>query len=114
MNHCIFCNIINDSTIPKIYDDGKVISLYDNQPIAPIHILIIPYKHIATINDLNDQEDEIIIGQLYSTAKKLAFELKISISGYRTIINCNKDAGQTIFHLHLHLLAGRIFSWPPG
>jgi len=111
---CIFCQII-DGNIPAdiYYQDDDVLAFRDIHPVAPTHILIIPKRHIATANDFSE-EDERIIGKLMTTASKLAKELRIDQHGYRLVMNCNRDAGQTVFHVHLHLLAGRSFTWPPG
>lgn len=111
---CIFCQII-DGRLPAdiLYQDDEVIAFRDIHPVAPTHILIIPKRHIATANEFSAQ-DEQTLGRLMSTASKLAKELGIDQNGYRMVMNCNRDGGQTVFHVHLHLLAGRSFSWPPG
>lgn len=114
MTDCIFCKIIGgEISADKVYEDEQVLAFRDINPQAPIHILIIPKRHIATLNDLAPRDAELI-GQLYLTAKKIAKDLGVAESGYRTLINCNKDAGQDVFHIHLHLLAGRRMQWPPG
>jgi len=105
---CIFCKIVTGelpSTI--IYEDDKVIAFDDLHPKAPIHKLIIPRQHISTLNDITT-EDIALIGQLHYVAKQLAAKLEIAEPGYRTLINCNKDGGQVIYHLHLHLIGGRV------
>lgn len=111
---CIFCRIIAGQ-IPAaiIYEDELVVALNDLHPQAPHHKLIIPRKHIATLNDLT-ADDTIVAGHLLQTASKIAKELDIADSGYRVVMNCNEGAGQTVFHIHLHLLGGRAMSWPPG
>ncbi|EDP46773.1 histidine triad nucleotide-binding protein [Rickettsiella grylli] len=111
---CIFCKIIKKE-IPAemVYHDDAMIAFRDQHPQAPIHQLIVPKKHIATLNDLSDN-DTILIGHLFQTARHLAKKAGIDKSGYRTVINCNKNGGQEIFHLHIHLLGGRTFVWPPG
>ncbi len=111
---CLFCKIIN-KTIPAnvIYRDEKVLVFDDIHPQAPYHKLIIPLKHIPTINDVSPKDNELI-GHILQTAKKLAQELNIADVGYRLIMNCNPGAGQTVFHLHAHLLGGRQMLWPPG
>lgn len=111
---CLFCKIINQE-IPAniIYEDDLVIAFDDIAPKAPIHKLIIPRKHIATLNDLS-LDDNIYINQIAQTAKRLAKELNIAKEGYRFVINCNAGAGQVVFHLHAHLLGGRDMHWPPG
>lgn len=114
MTDCLFCKI-RDGEIPAsiIFENEHVLAFEDVNPQAPVHILIIPRKHIATINDLQS-DDGVLVGQLYMAAKKIAQEKGVADEGYRTVINCNQKAGQTVFHLHLHLLAGRAMTWPPG
>ena len=114
MQDCIFCKIIKGE-IPAniIYQDDKVIAFDDLYPKAPVNKLIIPRKHIATLNDLTP-EDVKLAGHMLYIAKQLAKELNIDEKGYRTLINCNADAGQEVFHIHLHLLGGRKMTWPPG
>jgi len=114
MTDCIFCKIAADE-IPaaKLYDDGEVLAFRDINPEAPVHLLVIPRRHIATLNDLTEA-DAALIGRLYLAAKRVAAEAGVAESGYRTVINCNRDAGQIVFHVHLHLLAGREMGWPPG
>jgi len=114
MDECLFCNIVNKN-IPcdKLIENDSIIAFRDINPQAPIHILIIPKKHISTINDLK-HDDSILIGEMFLIAKELAQVENINNSGFRTVFNCNEDAGQTVFHIHLHLLGGRKLSWPPG
>ena len=110
----IFSKIIDKQINADIvYEDDLCLAFKDVNPVAPTHILIIPKKEIPTINDIQD-DDKIIIGHLFTTAKKIAQDLKINKSGYRLVFNCNNDAGQTVFHIHMHMLAGRKFIWPPG
>lgn len=111
---CIFCKIAQKE-IPAtiLYQDEQVIAFEDLHPRAPIHKLIIPRKHIATLNDLT-KEDENLGGHMLYTAQQLAKQLNIAEDGYRVVMNCNKDAGQVVFHIHLHLLGGRSMNWPPG
>ena len=114
MSNCLFCKIADkelDSDI--VYEDEHVIAFNDINPQAPHHILIIPRKHIATINDI-DAADGEMMGQLFLAAKTIARQLDVTENGYRVVMNCNRDAGQTVFHLHLHFLAGRPLHWPPG
>jgi len=114
MTECIFCKIINGEIPAKIiHQDEKVIAFDDLNPQAPIHKLIVPRQHIATLNDVNPKDKEIMGHMLY-IAKQLADELNIAEQGYRTLINCNADGGQVVFHIHLHLLGGRPMHWPPG
>ncbi len=96
-----------------LYEDDEVLAFNDIQPEAPIHILIIPKKCIPTVNDIT-LEDAPIIGKLFVVAAQLAKQLGIDEQGFRTVFNCNADGGQQVYHLHLHLLGGRKFSWPPG
>ena len=111
---CLFCKII-DGEIPAniVYQDEHVLAFHDINPHAPTHILCIPKKHISTTNDLS-QEDEMVAGKLMTTASRLAKDLGFAEDGYRLTMNCNEHGGQTVFHIHLHLLGGRPFSWPPG
>ena len=114
MTDCLFCKIVaGDIDADIIYKDDKVIAFKDIKPKAPHHILIIPRKHIATINDIPDEDTELV-GYLLQTAKKLAKQLGVAESGYRLVFNCNKDGGQEVYHIHLHLLGGRLHKWPPG
>ena len=96
-----------------IYENDKIICFKDISKQAPIHLLIIPKKEIRTINDIEDC-DKSLIGEMFIAAKKIAKKLKIDKRGYRLVFNCNDDGGQTVFHIHMHLLAGRKFTWPPG
>ncbi len=114
MDNCIFCNIIQGK-IPsqKVYEDDQDFAFKDINPEAPAHVLIIPKKHIESINEL-DEDNAQVIGHIYVAAKKIAKELGIAESGYRVVANCGRDAGQTVFHIHFHLLGGRNLNWPPG
>ena len=114
MVDCLFCKII-DGDIPGdiVYETDSVLAFNDINPTAPVHVLIIPKKHIATLNDLEEKHTQTM-GELILAAKKIASDKGISESGYRTVFNCNKDAQQTVFHIHLHLIAGRQMTWPPG
>jgi len=96
-----------------VYEDTDLLAFHDISPQAPVHIIIIPKKEINTLNNLR-KEDEIIVGKMVLLAKNLAKEFKINLSGYRTVFNCNEDGGQTVYHIHLHLLGGRKLEWPPG
>lgn len=111
---CIFCKI-TEGSMPStiIYQDKQVIAFDDLYPRAPTHKLIIPRKHIATLNDINS-EDKELVGHMFYVAKQLASDLGIADDGYRTLINCNSYGGQVVFHLHLHLIGGRKMQWPPG
>jgi histidine triad (HIT) family protein len=114
MTDCLFCKI-RDGEIQGdiVYDDDDVLAFNDVNPQAPVHVLIIPKKHISTTNDLSDT-DEAIMGKLFSVAKTIAAERGVSDDGYRMVVNCNQKAGQSVFHIHMHLLAGRVMRWPPG
>lgn len=114
MEDCLFCKIV-EKQIPSeiVFENDKVLAFKDVDPQAPNHILIIPKEHIATINDLEETHKELI-GEIFLTAKHLAKEMNIAEDGYRTVFNCNKNGGQLIYHIHLHLLSGRQMKWPPG
>ena len=102
---CLFCNIIYKKIPAKlVYEDDKVVAFNDISPQAPVHVLIVPRQHIDTINDL---EDANLAGHMILTAKKIGSVLGINHSGFRLIMNCNEDGGQTVFHIHLHLLGGK-------
>ena len=114
MENCLFCKIIDKSISSDIvYENDSVLAFNDINPQAPVHILIIPKTHIATLNDLN-KDHEKLLGELVLTAGILAKQFGIAEAGYRTNFNCNEAGGQTVYHIHLHLLGGRSFSWPPG
>lgn len=112
--NCIFCKIVN-KTIPStiLYEDDFVLAFDDLSPKAPVHKLIIPKAHIASTNDIQ-AEDCNLLGHIVLVAKQLAQKYDIDQAGYRLVLNCNADAGQTVFHLHYHLLGGRPMMWPPG
>ena len=111
---CLFCKILaGDIAADIIYESDTAIAFRDVNPRAPTHVLIVPREHIATINDINP-EQEAIVGSLFSAARAIAAQEGLSDDGYRAVMNCNAGAGQTVFHLHLHLLGGRILGWPPG
>lgn len=112
--NCIFCRII-EKKIPAtiVYEDELVLAFKDLNPQAPVHLLIVPKKHISEIYDITEADRELI-GQLFFVAKTLAAQKGLERDGYRLVINNGKGAGQTVFHVHLHLLSGRKFSWPPG
>lgn len=109
---CVFCKIISRETPSEIvYEDEKVLVIKDIKPITPIHFLIIPKEHLASVNYL-EEKDKALIGQLFLVAKKIAQDSGISKEGYRLILNTGKDAGQSIDHLHLHILGGKTLTWP--
>ena len=114
MQETIFSKIINKEIPAKIiYEDEELLAFEDVKPKAPIHILIIPKKQIPTLNDIKN-DDIIILGKIVNLAKDLAHKLNISKEGYRLVFNCNENGGQTVFHIHCHLLGGRKLNWPPG
>lgn len=111
---CLFCKILNgDIPADIIYESDSAIAFRDINPHAPTHVLVIPRKHIPTINDLDDSDSDVI-SSLYKAARDIARQEGIADDGYRTVMNCNEGAGQTVFHIHLHVLGGRVLGWPPG
>jgi histidine triad (HIT) family protein len=111
-NDCLFCRIVRREIPAKvIHEDEHTVAFRDIDPKAPTHVLVIPKKHIAT---LNDATDATLVGRLLIAAKEIAVAEGITDGGYRTVVNCGAGAGQTVFHLHQHLLGGRKLSWPPG
>ncbi len=111
---CLFCKIVaGDIPAEIIYESESAIAFRDINPQAPTHVLIIPRQHIATINDLDDGDDATV-GHLFKAAKEIAAAEGFADDGYRVVMNCNEAAGQTVFHIHLHLLGGRPLTWPPG
>ena len=114
MVDCLFCKMVNGEIKPDVvYENEAILAFRDINPQAPVHVLVVPKKHIATLNDL-EPENDVLVGEMYLTAKRVAEKLGITESGYRTVMNCNEGAGQTVFHLHLHILGGRQMGWPPG
>lgn len=114
MEDCVFCKIADKKiNSDVVYEDDDVIAFKDINPAAPIHILIIPKKHISSIMDLCD-EDIDVVSKIYGVAKKLASENNIDKKGFRIVANCGEDGGQTVEHMHFHLLGGRSMQWPPG
>jgi histidine triad (HIT) family protein len=114
MPRCIFCQIAAHEMPAKIpYEDEQCLVFQDTSPKAPVHLLIIPRKHIISLNE-NLENDKMLLGHMLSIAGRMAREQGIDGPGYRVVINTNAEAGQTIFHLHIHLLGGRSLRWPPG
>jgi histidine triad (HIT) family protein len=114
MTNCIFCKIAaKEMKSTVVYEDDELFAFRDINPQAPVHILLIPKKHILTINDL-DNVDQALIGKMFLAAKEIAKNEGIDQSGYRTLFNCNRDAGQEVYHIHLHIIGGRKMTWPPG
>ena len=114
MSDCLFCKIIGGQ-IPGnfVFQDDQLVAFKDINPQAPLHVLIVPRRHIASLNDLAPADD-VLVGSLFRAAAALAKEHGYAERGYRTVFNTNREAGQTVFHIHLHLLAGRPLTWPPG
>jgi histidine triad (HIT) family protein len=111
---CIFCQVAAHEKTAKIqYEDDHCVVFQDIHPKAPVHLLVIPRKHIASLNDALD-DDKALLGHLMTVVGRMAKEQGIDGTGYRAVINTNAEAGQTVFHLHIHILGGRILSWPPG
>lgn len=111
---CLFCKIIaGEIPAAKVFEDDQLIAFDDITPQAPTHVLIVPKRHVATLNDLA-AEDDSLIGAMVRRAAAIAKDKGFDGPGYRTVFNCNAQAGQTVFHLHLHLLGGRALTWPPG
>ena len=114
MDNCLFCKIVaGDIPTDTVYENDQVLAFRDIDPKAPTHILIIPKEHISTTNDLAEAH-KTLMGEMLLAAKEIAGQEGIADSGYRTIFNCNSDGGQTVYHIHLHLLGGRQMKWPPG
>lgn len=111
---CIFCGISNKEIKADIlYEDDDILVFKDINPRAPVHLLFIPREHIETLNDLKHRQDDLM-AKIFRKIPELAMKEGVSESGYRVVVNCNRNAGQDVFHIHFHLLGGRIFSWPPG
>ena len=114
MSDCLFCKIIDDQ-IPAtiVHQDDRMIAFKDVNPQAPLHVLIVPRAHIATLNDLTPADDTLV-GSMFRLAARLVKDHGWHEKGYRTVFNCHAEAGQSVFHIHLHVLAGRRLTWPPG
>jgi histidine triad (HIT) family protein len=114
VSECLFCGIVKgDIKGNLVYQDNSVVAFKDINPKAPVHLLIVPRKHIATLLDLQ-QEDTSLIGDVFNAANQLARDQGIAKNGFRVVVNCGAGAGQSVFHLHFHLLGGRPMVWPPG
>lgn len=111
---CLFCSIIAGERPARIvYEDDQMVAIEDIRPQAPMHVLVIPRRHIPTLNDLTES-DASLVGALIRCAAAIARDRGYADRGYRTLFNCNREAGQSVFHVHLHLLGGRRLGWPPG
>jgi histidine triad (HIT) family protein len=114
MPDCLFCKIAAKEVPAKLlHEDADSVAFEDIEPQAPLHALVVPRKHIPTLNDIAPQ-DEALIGKLFRVGAKIARERGLDASGWRAVMNCNRDANQLVFHVHLHVLAGRQMRWPPG
>ncbi|MHC8307635.1 histidine triad nucleotide-binding protein [Pseudomonas sp. PB3P13] len=109
----VFCKIISGELPAKIiYEDDRILAFHDNAPQAPVHFLVIPKKHIGTLNDLTE-DDKALAGHILFTAQRLALEQGCE-KGFRLVMNCNEEGGQTVYHIHMHVLGQRQMNWPPG
>jgi len=114
MDNCLFCKIINgDIAAKKVYENEHIIAFNDINPKAPVHILVIPKKHIRSINELNSS-DINLAGEIILAAKKIAKDQGVDSKGFRVVFNTNDDGGQTVYHIHMHIMGGRQMQWPPG
>jgi len=114
MSNCLFCRIVaGEIPSARVYEDETMLAFNDINPQAPMHVLIVPKVHIATVNDLDGAHDGLV-GSMIRRAGAIARDRGFADAGYRTVFNCNAGAGQTVFHLHLHVLGGRTMTWPPG
>lgn len=111
---CLFCRIVaGEIPAKKVFENERLVAFDDIAPAAPMHVLIVPREHLATLNDVTSEHD-LLLGEMLRLATSLAAGRGYADSGFRTVFNCNAGAGQSVFHLHLHVLAGRPLSWPPG
>ena len=114
MSTCLFCKIVaGEIAATKVYEDDRLIAFNDINPQAPLHALIVPKRHVATLNDLTAADDDLV-GAMVRAGATIAKDRGFDGPGFRTVFNCNTQAGQTVFHLHLHVLGGRVMTWPPG
>ncbi len=114
MSDCLFCKMVSGEIAPdKVYEDDDVLAFGDINPQAPLHVLVIPKVHISTLNEL-DETNASLLGKMYLAVKEIAKQEGVAEDGFRTVVNCNRDGGQSVYHIHLHMLAGRGLQWPPG
>ncbi len=114
MADCLFCKIAAKEVPARIvHEDADTVAFDDIQPQAPMHVLVVPRKHVATMNDIAAQ-DEALVGKLFRVGAQVAKDRGFDLSGWRAVMNCNRHANQLVFHIHLHVLGGRKFGWPPG
>jgi len=114
MADCLFCKMVAGEIKPDVvFEDDEVLAFRDVNPQAPLHVLVIPKIHISTVNDLTP-EHASLVGRMYLAAQKIAADEGVAEPGYRMVMNCNAEAGQSVYHIHLHVLGGRPMSWPPG
>ncbi|MDR2676785.1 MAG: histidine triad nucleotide-binding protein [Endomicrobium sp.] len=114
LNTCIFCEIISGRvSSDKVFDDDMLYAFRDVNPQSPVHIVIVPKKHISTLGEVCES-DEVVLGHIQVIASKIAKEFLSLKNGFRVVSNCGYDGGQTVYHVHYHLLGGRVFKWPPG
>jgi len=114
VSDCIFCKIANREIGKLVYEDEEIAAFDDLNPQAPVHVLVIPKKHISRLSDVTDEGDACLMGRILVAANKIAAERGITEAGYRVVVNCNEGAGQSVWHVHFHLLGGRGMTWPPG
>jgi histidine triad (HIT) family protein len=111
---CLFCKMVSGAIQPdKVYEDADVLAFRDINPKAPVHVLVVPKRHVSTLNDLSDA-DAALAGKLLLAGQKVAKQLGVADSGYRIVNNCNGEGGQVVWHVHMHVLGGRQMHWPPG
>ena len=114
MAGCLFCRIVaGEVPANLVHQDDRLVAFRDINPQAPLHVLVIPRRHVATLNDLSEADDDLV-GEMVRRAAVIARDEGLGERGYRTVFNCHADAGQTVFHIHLHVLGGRALGWPPG
>lgn len=114
MQNCLFCKMVAGEIKPDtVYENDHVLAFRDINPQAPVHVLVVPKRHIRTLNDLQENS-AALVGEMFLAAREVAKQAGIADSGYRTVMNCNGDAGQSVWHIHLHVMGGRRMAWPPG